>query len=106
MGLKMEKGESSATPCNEKDERPAPDYETCNVVVYGGSSSESDEEIVYVRTEQHQCQAVLRSGTYIPERQPPQNDETERAKTKAKGKEILTPGESNSPKYVVHDYKF
>lgn len=53
MSPKFEKGESSSTPHEEDDDS---DHGTCNVVVYrGSSSSDSDEEAVYVKTRNLEC---------------------------------------------------
>ncbi|KAF3326980.1 hypothetical protein FCM35_KLT08610 [Carex littledalei] len=78
----------------------------CNAVVYGGSSSSDsdDGEVIFVKTKKPDCHAVLRSGTNIPERQPPQEDEIGRSKAKAKGKEPAVQDEPTPKKYMVQDY--
>lgn len=61
------------------------------------------EDADLAKTMRPECQLTLRSGAYIPERQP---SEKEKSKVKGRGKEHEDGGEtSEKPKFTVGDYK-
>lgn len=58
------------------------------------------------KTMRPECQLTLRSGAYIPERQPLKESEKEKSKVKGRGKEHEDGGEtSEKPKFTVGDFK-
>lgn len=99
--------------------------ETCHYIThieesihYGSDSKEeslSIEELFFpeegedadlAKTMRPECQLTLRSGAYIPERQPLKESEKEKSKAKGRGKEHEDGGEtSEKPKFTVGDYK-
>lgn len=64
------------------------------------------EDADLAKTMRPECQLTLRSGAYIPERQPLKESEKEKSKVKGRGKEHEDGGEtSEKPKFTVGDFK-
>jgi len=75
-------------------------------MAYSTSESEEDE-VVYIRIsepEEPACRVALRSGTCIPERQPPRDSDKEMPKSASKSKEPAEQGETSKVKKTVGDY--